>query len=445
MSIPARNPDRTGGPLPDGASVGIVGAGPAGTFLALHLLDILRASGRSARLTLIDRKVFECAGPAGCNMCAGAIGPSMVARLERLGIPLDERVVRRTADGYEIHGRGVSVVVRHEGRGAIYTVFRGGGPVAPGGSTKSFDQHLLDAAVARGAVFVRDRVEGVEPTARGWRLLMAEGGSREFDVLIAAFGVNSALSRRLGIGYVPPRTWHTVQAEIPASNDFILERLRSRIHIVPAAGRGIRFLAITPKDDVLTLTGIGPHVRIVDLERERERNPVLAGLLPAGSRVMCHCHPQVPVGTARNPVANRLAVVGDAFISRHLKNGIESSCETAEILARALAFNGTSAAALDEHFVAPCLRRFRYDNVWGRILFDVYEGVLRKGRLSDTYLRTVSRMSASGRPDQERILWSIFAGDETYRDIARVAFAPATILGLWRRMAGEAVRDVARR
>ncbi len=432
MRFLARPSDRVPVPLPDGAEIGVIGAGPAGTFFALHLLEMLGDSGRAARVSLVDRKTFDCSGPSGCNMCAGAIGAGMIGKMERLGLVLDDRVVRRTAEGYEIHGRGVSVTVRNPSRGAIYTVFRGGGPVTHEGRARSFDQYLLDAATARGAEFLHERVEGIERTARGFRVGLSGGGRREFDFLVGAFGVNSAVHRRLDIGYAPPRTWHTVQGELPADNEFIVNRLGNRIHIVPALGKTIRFLAITPKDDFLTLTGIGKHVKIADLEKERRENRAFRDLLPEGARIMCHCHPQVPVGVARRPFADRFAVVGDAFISRYLKNGIESSHDTARILAEAITRHGVSAEALRRNFHRRCMDLFRCDNIWGKILFGIYEEVLRKGRLGDAYLRSVTSAAEAGNATQSRILWSVFAGDAPYRQIAREAFAPRSIMGVWR-------------
>jgi flavin-dependent dehydrogenase len=422
MSILAGRRGYSGTPLPDGASVGVIGAGPAGSFFALHLLTLLRAAGRTARVTLIDRKTFSHSGPSGCNMCAGAIGPAMVGKIAGLSLPFDREVISRIADGYEIHGRDVSVTIRHPEKGDIYTVFRGGGPVRSAAGPKSFDQFLLDAAIGRGAEFLHTRVEGVEKTPAGYRLSFPDGGKRDFDFLVGAFGVNTSLSRMLPFAYRPPRTWHTVQAEIPAGDEFIEQRLRNRIHIIPAMGAAIRFLAITPKRDVLTLTGMGEHVRIADLEAERGRNRALASLLPPGARVLCHCHPQVPTGVAERPYSDRVAIIGDAFISRHLKNGIESSHDTAGVLAAAITTRGISETVLREHFYRPCMRLFRYDNVWGRVLFGVYESVLRKGRLSDAYLRSVKRESAEGGTGQERILWAVFAGDSPYREIARDAF-----------------------
>jgi len=417
-------------PLADGSSIGVIGAGPAGTLFALHLQAMLRERSRSVGITLIDRKTFECAGPSGCNMCAGAIGAVMVEKLEGLGLSIDDRVIRRIADGYEIHGMDISVNVVNPERGAIYTVFRGGGPVVSTGTRKSFDQYLLDAAVGRGAEFLHERVERIERIPRGFRLGFLEGEPREFDFLVGAFGVNSEIAGKLDIQYVPPRTWHTVQAEIPTDNETIVRQLRNRIHILPAVGKMIRFLAITPKDDFLTLTGIGEHVRIRDLKKEIDENRALTALLPQRMRILCHCHPQVPVGVGKHPYADRIGIIGDAFVSRYLKNGIESAHDTARVLAGAILDHGVSEPELREHFYRPCMHRFRYDNQWGKVLFGIYEIVLKKSRFSDAYLKGVGGDEAGMRGTQARILWSVFAGDSPYREIAREAFTPKAVWDL---------------
>ena len=212
-------------------------------------------------------------------------------------------------------------------------------------------------------------METVEKISAGYRLTFPGGARKEFDFLVGAFGVNSSISRMFRIGYVPPPTWHTVQAEIPASNEFIVERLRNRIHIVPGRGKGIRFLAITPKDDFLTLTGSGEHVKIADLENERIRNVALASLLPQDAKVVCHCHPQVPVGVALQPIRAD-GDHRDAFI--HLKNGINSTTPRA---AAGDDRNGISSGPLGALSIA--LQLFRYDNVWNRLLL-ASMSVLRK-------------------------------------------------------------------
>ncbi len=122
--------------------------------------------------------------------------------------------------------------------------------------------------------------------------------------------------------------------------------------------------------------------------------------------------------------------MGDAFISRYLKNGIESSFDTSRILAETVVRFGISEQALRNHFYRTCIRQFRYDNVWGKALFGVYEGVLRKERFSDAFLKGAVTGSSAQQGTQAHILWSVFAGDAPYREIAREAFSPRAVYEL---------------
>ncbi len=246
----------------------------------------------------------------------------------------------------------------------------------------------------------------------------------EFDFIVGAFGVNSPLAKSFIPGYVPPKTWHTCQAELQARGETFQEPLRNMINIFSGSDRKIRFIAITPKDEYLTLTAIGEHVKIGDLRREIETNERLKNFLPTQYNLICHCHPQVPVSLAQNPVNDAVAVVGDAFVSRFLKNGIDSAYETARILAETVHNHGQGTDSLRELYVKKCAQIYHSDNRWGRVLFQIYEKILRKGVLADMYISCVEREGADV-SDQNarltRVLWGVFAGDRPYREIFREA------------------------
>ncbi len=291
-------------PLPDRAAVGIIGAGPAGSFFALHLQEMLKGSGRSVRITLFDRKSFDDSGPSGCNMCAGAIGKQMAGKIQGIGLPLDERVIQRIADGYEIHGRDFSVNVLNPERGTIYTVFRGGGPVASPGERRSFDQFLLDAAVSRGAEFLHERVESRRAHPGGFRVRTAEGNSRDFDFLVGAFGVNSAITKMLCTRVRPAA--HVAHGSGRVAG-------RQRIHhgqawqpdpYRPRPGKGDP-LSRDHAEKQLPHPDGNRRIRPDRESRARadgKSHP--AASAPSRAKVLCHCHPKVPVGTARNPSRN---------------------------------------------------------------------------------------------------------------------------------------------
>lgn len=426
------------GLMKDSSRIGVIGAGPAGTFFAIHIDNLARKLNKKLSITLFDRKVFDLFGPRGCNMCAGAIGYITYDKIRDAGISLQDTAVRRIADGYVIHGKRRNAHIIHPERKGIYTVFRGGGPLLEEEVRyKSFDQVLLDQCIERGMVFINERVKDVEVlgTGRG-RLFIVEthdGKKEEFDILVGAFGVNSPISNYLIPEYTPPKTWHTCQAEIKVDPDYIPRVLGNMIHIFSTEDRRIRFIAITPKDEFLTISAIGEYVKIAYLREELEKNERLKAFLPEKYELICHCHPQAPVGCAVNAFDDGVAVIGDAFVSRFLKNGIESAYETSRILAEAIVRYGSERDILDEYFARKCIDAYHADNRWGKLLFEIYERILRRGFLSDIYIGCVQKEGEDASAPYARltrILWGVFAGDQPYREIIQEAFTFSTLYSL---------------
>lgn len=414
--------------------IGVIGAGPGGTFFAIHLDNLARKNNKNYQITLFDRKVFDLVGPRGCNMCAGAIGYITHDKIKDTGIELQQSTVRRIADGYVIHGKKRDAFIIHPEKKGIYTVFRGGGPILEKNSRyKSFDQALLDECVSRKMLFVNERVKSVEVQGEGPNktfVVETPGGNTwEFDFIVGAFGVNSPISNHLIHDYIPPTTWHTCQAEIRVDTDYIPKVLGNMIHIFSTEDRRIRFIAITPKDEYLTISAIGEHVKIAHLREELEMNKRLKSFLPESYEVICHCHPQAPVGCAVNSFDDGVAVIGDAFVSRFLKNGIESAYETSKMLAETLVHHGSTREALERYFYNRCFQAYHTDNRWGKILFEIYERILRKGFLSDIYIGCVQKEGEDASIESARltrILWGVFAGDQPYREIVHEAFTLGT-------------------
>ena len=64
--------------LTDGATIAVIGAGPAGSFFAILALKEARARGIHLSLVLFDGKNFLKEGPQVCNMCAGVISRDLL-------------------------------------------------------------------------------------------------------------------------------------------------------------------------------------------------------------------------------------------------------------------------------------------------------------------------------------------------------------------------------
>jgi flavin-dependent dehydrogenase len=76
--------------LVDGNRVCIIGGGPAGSFAALHLLNMAKQIGLNLDIAIFDHRDFSAAGRQGCKGCAGILSSRLLAGLDSLGISLPE-------------------------------------------------------------------------------------------------------------------------------------------------------------------------------------------------------------------------------------------------------------------------------------------------------------------------------------------------------------------
>jgi flavin-dependent dehydrogenase len=147
--------------LKNKSKVGIIGAGPAGTFFALHLMRMGSEKGLTFDITIFDNKLFTDTGARGCNMCAGAISDTLINKMTNLDIVMSKEVLRDRVTGYVMHLKGETVLINVDPSVSIYTVFRSAGPVSSSENIRGFDQALLEYAVKEGVQFVHQRVKKV--------------------------------------------------------------------------------------------------------------------------------------------------------------------------------------------------------------------------------------------------------------------------------------------
>ena len=426
--------------------IGIIGAGPAGTICALTLLRGASQCGQQHEILLFDGKSFERVGPQGCNMCAGVIADHLLAHLTALGAAVPPPLIQRAIRGFYLETPGGGAHIPKDPDAGICTVFRSAGPRGePAQAGQGFDNLLLRTATAAGATHIPAMVIGLrmpESAKQPFRVQVASGAKIEVDVVVGAFGMNSTLGARfeqLGFGYRRPQTYQVCQAELPLDEEYIEASFRGEVKIFSLGLPGIRFGALTPKRRHVTVTIIGPHLSRADLE-QFVQHPAVRRQLPTGWALpahYCHCHPQLPVTTARHAVTDRLMVIGDAHVSRYLKGGIASSFFTGSLAAEMILRGALSRGELWEGYVRPCHQRYCYDNLYGRLIFRWYDVVARTPWLALAALRTIEREQSL--PPQHRchtqVLWHIFAGDAPYAHIARDALRPCIIASVMRELA----------
>ena len=146
--------------LEDGARVGVIGGGPAGSLFAHFLLRFAERMELALSVDIYEPRDFTKPGPAGCNMCGGIVSESLVQALAIEGVTLPADIVQRGIDSYVLHTDTERLRIDtplQEKR--IAAIHRGGGPrdikeVKGGG----LDGYLLTLARDLGAKIVAARV-----------------------------------------------------------------------------------------------------------------------------------------------------------------------------------------------------------------------------------------------------------------------------------------------
>jgi flavin-dependent dehydrogenase len=367
-------------------------------------------------------------------MCAGVISETLLARLEEEGIQLPEQRVQRRIDGYYLQAADFGLLLTHPGgrRGAISTVYRGSGPRFWSGTADvSFDDFLLSHAKRNGVRVIEEVVRDIVlPSDAIQPVLLRCGGpdsqtEYEADLVVGAFGLNTAILKKvgsLGFGYRPPRFVHAFQAELELEADHIRRYIGNNIYLFSLGLRRVRFAALTPKREHVTVSVIGfKDAGLSDL-KELLARPAVRSLFPQGDMLAgryCRCRPRIAIAPAKKPFSDRFVIVGDASCSRYYKNGIESAFVTAQLAAEAAFNSGISESAFRRDYYRKAKRTIIADNLYGQLLFHVYDIASRYRLLAQTYYLVAS---ADHRRDPtarlaRRILWDAFTGNAPYRTI----------------------------
>ena len=432
------NPESKRLQLEDGQRVAVIGGGPAGSFFANFLLVFAERVGLEIGVDIYESRDFTALGPAGCNMCGGIVSESLVQNLALEGIDLPEAVVQRGIDAYMMHTEAGTCPIETPSREKrIAAVHRGGGPrTARLSRWQSFDNHLLNLAVSRGATVRRARVTDIQWKDGRPEVRAGKESPETYDLLIGAIGVNSGelkLFENLGFGYQRPTSVRTFITEIEFGAEKVKELFGSAMHVFLLNLPRLDFSAIIPKGDYVTLCMLGTDID-KDLIDAFWKHPVVKSCFPPGwepPKDACRCLPKMHFGAAKEPFADRVALIGDCAVARLFKDGIGAAFRTSRAAARAAVFEGVSAEAFKTGYLPEC-RNITRDNIYGKVVFSVVHLIKHISVAGEGVLRAV--ISENGKAAVKRrmslVLWDVFTGSASYRDIFLRTLNPAFLTPL---------------
>ena len=434
--------------LEDGSRVAVIGAGPSGSLFSYFFLSMAEATGLDVDVDIFEPRSFCYRGPAGCNHCGGVVSEFLVQRLATEGISLPKDVVQRGLESYSMHMDVGDVVIRTpllEKR--IATVYRGNGPRdSEKLKTHSFDGYLLELAEKKGARVVRNLVTDMQRRGERMSVHCADQSSGDYDLIVVACGVNSRLLEVLqeeSVEFRRPDCTKTFICEFELGRKVVKKTFGPSMHVFLLDIPGLKFAALVPKGDYVTLCLLGKNVdddlitRFLDSPEVRNCFP--DGVVPPPA---CHCHPRINVRATQPSYADRMVMIGDSGSTRLYKDGLGAAYRTAKAAAKTVVFHGVDAGSFHRHF-HPLCRKISNDNQVGKFVFGV-AGLIQKARFAR---RGVLRMTAreqqqgDGPRRMSGVLWDLFSGSSSYTSVLLRTMHPAYVASLvWNLLAGNVQR-----
>jgi flavin-dependent dehydrogenase len=448
--------------LPTGATVAVIGGGPAGSFFAVHLLRLARHTNKRIRVVVFERlrppprnQPESISGTyRGCPRCAGGVSPRLSDALANLGVEIPDDTIQARIQSIGVLGRWKPVLLQVPEDRKMMSVFRGTLPSSRDRALGSLDSLLIDVAVREGAELVGSTVTRVyyDDQRRPVLRYRSAGADRSLTADFVAFagGVNEMvhspsgrqksadLFRTLQPRYTPPamRKALIVELEAPADSP---ELTSGRLHYLEGSydRLDLDMCSIMPKQGHFTITLIGRSVDRANSHRDNQEViqqflnlPRVRRLLPGDAElaVRCLCNPFIVVGTAKRPFAHRAAALGDLAAARLYKDGMLAAHDMSHDLAEAVVEFGTDIHSLAAAY-GPTIRRFRRENRYASLIFFLYRWFFTSGVWSRIIYQTYGsekKSSHASRRNFEKIFWAVSSGDENYEQIAWKMLRPST-------------------
>lgn len=411
--------------LHDGAKIGVIGGGPAGSFFSFFAYDLAKRMGLQIEIDIYEIKDFTKTGPAGCNHCGGIVSESLIQMLTHEGIVLPQQIIRRGIESYTLHLEiGTTVINTISGEHSIASIFRGSGPMGSTGTTiQSFDAYLLGLCEKKGARIFREKVTDIEREPDGISLITGNT-RRKYDLIVGAVGLNPKtlrLFQKVIPDFIPPVTTNTYISEYYLGSEIVTKHFGNSMHVFLLNLPGIKFGALIPKGVYITLVLLGTEINKEIIDCFLSSEPVIA-CFPEGTELKnmtpCQCFPSINITNGKHPYADRVVLIGDSSSSKLFKNGIGAAYLTGKAAANTVFSDGIGKSNFRKSF-QPILTSLNVDNAIGKLIFRISTIIQKSLFLKGVLFKMVVREQAkeSGKREMSSLLWDTFTGSAPYKNI----------------------------
>ncbi len=444
--------------LKDGDRVTVAGGGPAGSFFAIHLLRAAKDAGRNIAVTIIEKKaVQEQEGWSlrGCNCCSGTVSPGLHQAMHRIGIEIPPELICQEFTHVWLHGLWKNFPLKILSGQRMYSVFRGTLPDDRKDLSGGFDNFLLQKALAEGAELIAGEVPNIRYSLSRKPLLTVKPFSGDIFTIASDFavlcpGIHSISERsyrenrlfrsfaEINPFFRPPKIRRFLIFELKPGRDYLKKYMDRELYLIESGSKKMKLehISLVPKGEYLTVALAGDSIDNASFPKDTGKLvdtflslPHIRAILPRmtlqNTPVVCTCTPFMAVKPAKEPFADRVAVIGDAFGARLYRDGLYSAFVTAQSLAETLIHKGTDRKSLSEGY-GPAVAWLEKDNRYGRRVFGTIRLALRYPLLSRIFYQsfaTEMKFKESQRWPLGNVLRKTGTGSTDYAEVFRELFS----------------------
>ena len=432
--------------IEDGSRIAVIGGGPAGSFFTYFALDFAQRIGMDIQVDIYEAKNFLKPGPAGCNHCGGIVSESLIQSLYAEGIVLPPSVIRRGIESYTLHmEQGTTVIETPLREQRIASMFRGHGPLGSKDiDQSSFDRHLVDLCIKKGAKLVLEKVSDMVREPDGINLFTKDGTEKKYDLVVGSVGLNPrsfSIFQKVTPAFIPPKTTKTYICEFKLGQEKINEYFGNSMHVFLLNLKNIKFGALIPKGEFVTLVLLGSSIDKKIVESFLNSDSVKSCFPPdldLKDINPCQCFPSINIRQATHAYADRVVLVGDSASSKLYKNGIGAAYITAKAAARTAIFEGVAEIDFRKSY-RPVCKGLDRDNAIGKLIFLVTTIIQKSVILKSGIFRMVvkEQKKEGDKRRMSSVLWDTFTGSAPYQGILMRTLNPLTLVSLiWNIIAG---------
>ncbi len=438
--------------------IAVIGGGPAGSFFSICLLREARRLNKKVEVFIVEKKSISKVEDnywwsKGCNYGAGGISPRLSAILEQAEIPLPPETVRSEVERVWIHGRWKNIPIKVPKQMKMFSVFRGSLPSKLKERQRGLDAFLIGKAIEEGARVLQGEVLEVmsrSPQFLTLKTKLASGNVKSIEAYFVAVatGVNFRMGKEYGESpffrsiqkvnpsFVPAKLRKTIVFELKVPHGVLERNLRNEVYFIEYGSKELplEHIALIPKGDYLTVAAIGKYIDRAMLPKEARsiinnivKLPQLERILPDISSypVACTCSPSMTVSVAKNPFAERLAIIGDAVGSRLYKDGLYSAFLSASQLAKIIMHSGSDKRTLIKEY-GKTVKWLSMDNRFGKLVFRLIRFTFSSPFMSRILYQTFAtelKIKDKNKRPLGQALWKVASGHSDYREILGEMFS----------------------